>query len=86
VARLIRRRGGVFTSPADPELELLWRERAPDYILEDRDVLQQTAVASGTLERFRVHGLDYGVVRRFRIAHGVDWVLAGRLGPAGASR
>jgi len=86
VARLIRRRGGVFTSPADPELNLLWRERAPDYILEDRDVLHQTAAASGTPERFRVHGLDYGVVRRFPIAHGVDWVLAGRLGPAGASR
>jgi len=79
VARLIRRHGGAFTSPADPELAQLWRERAPDYILEDRDVLYGAAAATGGApESFQVHGLEYGVIRRFRIGRGMDWVLAGR--------
>jgi hypothetical protein len=25
-----------------------------------------------------LHGLEYGVLRRFPIARGVDWTLAGR--------
>ncbi len=79
VARLIRERGDVFTSPSDPELAALWRERAPDYILEDGEVLDATIAATkGTPESFQVHGLEYGVVRRFPIARGVAWTLAGR--------
>jgi hypothetical protein len=79
VARLIREHGGIFTSPANPELAALWRERAPDYILEDGDVINATVAATGgTPESFRVHGIEYGVVRRFPIARGVDWTLAGR--------
>lgn len=79
VARLIRQRGGAFASPADPELADLWRELAPDYILEDRDILYRTAAAvGGTPASFKVHGIEYGVVRPFRIAHGIDWILAAR--------
>ncbi|HEV2855739.1 MAG TPA: hypothetical protein VHC97_23330 [Thermoanaerobaculia bacterium] len=84
VARLIRRRGGMFNSPIDPELAEIWRERAPDYILEDRDVLYGAAASvGGTPESFRVHGFEYRVIRRFRIARGMDWVLAGRHQPGG---
>jgi len=79
VARLIRRRGGTFASPADPELADLWRERAPEYVLEDGDVLYGTAAAvGGTPARFKIHGIEYGVVHRFRIARGIDWILAAR--------
>lgn len=79
VARLIGGRGGVFTAPSDPGLAALWRESAPDYILEDGEVLDAAVAATGgTPESFRVHGLEYGVVRRFPIARGVDWTLAGR--------
>jgi hypothetical protein len=79
VARLIREHGGIFTSPSAPELAAVWRERAPDYILEDGEVLGATITATGgTPKSFRVHGLEYGVVRRFPIARGVDWTLAGR--------
>jgi len=81
VARLIRDHGGAFDSPADPELAAVWRKRAPDYILEDRDVLYAIAAGQGgNPERFRVHGLEYRVVRRFRIGRGMDWVLAERVG------
>jgi hypothetical protein len=81
VARLIGLHGGTFNSPADPELAPLWRERAPDYILEDRDVLfGAIAAMGGAPESFRVHGLESRVVRRFRIGRGMDWVLAGRRG------
>ena len=66
-------------APASPGLAALWRERAPDYILEDGDVIDATVAATGgTPESFRVHGIEYGVVRRFPIARGVDWTLAGR--------
>lgn len=79
VARLIRQRGGTFASPADPELADLWRERAPEYVLEDGDVLYAMAAAvGGTPARFKIQGIEYGVIRRFRIAHGIDWVLAAR--------
>jgi hypothetical protein len=81
VARRIRGHGGVFTSPANPEIADLWRERAPDYILEDGEVLAATIAATkGNPESFQVHGLEYGVVHRFPIARGVDWTLAGRRG------
>lgn len=81
VARLIRAHGGAFSSPADPELASVWRERAPGYILEDRDVLYAIAAGQGgTPGSFRVHGLEYRVVRRFPIGRGMDWVLAERVG------
>jgi hypothetical protein len=81
VARLIRDHGGPFDSPADPELAAVWRRRAPGYILEDRDVLYSIAAGQdGNPERFRVHGFEYRVVRRFRIGRGMDWVLAERVG------
>lgn len=79
VARRIRGHGGVFASPANPELADLWRERAPDYILEDGKVIDETVAATGGApESFRVHGIEYGVIRRFPIARGIDWTLAGR--------
>jgi hypothetical protein len=82
VARLIRRHRGAFISPADPELAAAWRKRAPDYILEDRDVLYGIAAAQGGTPRdFRVHGLEYRMVRRFPIGRGMDWVLAERRSP-----
>src|SRR6185295_11560005 len=77
VARLIRRRGEAFDSPANPELSALWRQRAPQYLLEDRDTLYGIAASQGgSPECFRLHGMDYRVIRRFPIGGGMEWTLA----------
>ncbi|HEV7519266.1 MAG TPA: hypothetical protein VGR07_23500, partial [Thermoanaerobaculia bacterium] len=79
VARLIRQRGGPFDDPNDPALAALWRQRAPDYLLEEGDLVNRLgATTSGGRGVLNVHGLVYRVVRRFPIARGVEWVLAGR--------
>jgi hypothetical protein len=85
VARLIRRRGGPFDDPGDPALAALWRQRAPDYLLEEGDLVNRLGGGrtSGGGGGLRIHGLDYRVVRRFPIARGVEWVLAGRPSPPG---
>jgi hypothetical protein len=80
VARRIRRHGGPFDDPRDPALADLWRRRAPDYLLEERDLTNRLgAAASGGRGVLHIHGLDYRVIRSFPIARGVEWVLAGRV-------
>ncbi len=79
VARLIRQRGGPFDDPNDPALDSLWRRRAPDYLLEEGDLMNRLGGRGG----LRLHGMDYRVLRRFPIARGVEWVLAGRVGGQG---
>ena len=83
VARLLRRHGGPFDDPNDPALATLWRQRAPDALLEEGDLVARlsglggaTAPGRGAL---RIHGLDYRVTRRFSIGRGVEWVLAERV-------
>ena len=79
VAAAIAERGGGFDA-TDPDLAALWRARAPDYILEDDDVMADIiAAAGGAPERFTVHGIAYGVLRDFPIGADARWVLAGRL-------
>jgi hypothetical protein len=80
VARRVRLEGGApFETPSAPALADLWRERRPDFLVEDRDVLHAIAAAAGGTPRcFRVHGLAYGELRRFPIGDRVEWALAGR--------
>jgi hypothetical protein len=79
VARLLRQRGGPFDDPNDPALDSLWRQRAPGYLLEEGDLMNRLGGRGG----LRIHGMDYRVLRRFPIARGVEWVLAGRVGGKG---
>jgi hypothetical protein len=81
VARLVARRGGRFDSPTDPALAAIWRRRAPDYLLEDAPIMDAIiSLASGTRQRFSIHGIEYRVVRQFPLGREAQWVLAGRIG------
>jgi hypothetical protein len=87
VARLIHARGRMFELPSEPELAAFWRDRRPDYLLEDREVMGALArAAGGSLDGFTVHGLRYRAIHRFPIGAGAEWVLAERVPrPGGAS-
>jgi hypothetical protein len=67
-------------SPNDPRLAALWKRRAPTHLLEDDDVIDAIARASGgTRERFLVQGAAFRVVRGFDLGPGRQWLLAERL-------
>lgn len=81
VARLVARQGQAFESPDDPALAGVWRETAPECLLEDAEVtnrLRERPLEPGPLS---VHGFRYEEVRRFRLGDGAaTWVLACRPG------
>ncbi len=80
VARLVAAAGCRFDDPNHPALAAVWRETAPDYLLEDADVMHRIiSQAGGTPQRFAIHGLPYRVIRSFRIGVEAEWVLAQRL-------
>ena len=82
VARAVARRGGAFEQPSAAELAPIWKARAPGWIIEDAPVLKDIAEkAGGNLQGFTLHGMRYREARRFRIAPGVDWLLAERVDP-----
>lgn len=80
VARLIHESGKQFDDPHDPALAPLWAQYAPDYLLEDRDIMTRIAAdAGGTLERFEVHGMIYSRMRAFPLGPDSSWILCRRL-------
>jgi hypothetical protein len=79
VAALIRANNTQFDDPRDPALESLWRERAPDYLLEDGNVIDK--ISSGRRDGFRIHGLEYRVIKTFPIGTAAEWTLAARVSP-----
>ena len=79
-ARLVAQNGGRFDNPAAPALAEQWEKHHPDYLLEDAPMIHYiVSQTGGTPENFTIHGEKYGVIRRFPIGRGVQWVLAGRL-------
>ncbi|NLF09032.1 MAG: hypothetical protein GX594_13785, partial [Pirellulaceae bacterium] len=79
-ALLVARNGGRFHTPTAPVLARRWKSRRPDYLLEDEAVLNHIiSQTGGTHENFHIHGDAFGVIRRFQIGRGVQWVLAARL-------
>ena len=79
VARRVRAAGKRFWSPADPGLADLWRDRRPDYLLEDSDVIDAiVAETGGSRDLFRLHGVPYRVVRSFPIGRRAEETLFGR--------
>lgn len=79
VAATIRAHNRQFDDPRDPALETLWRERAPDYLLEDGNVIDR--ISSGNRASFRIHGFEYRVIKTFPIGKDAQWTLAERVTP-----
>jgi hypothetical protein len=81
VARLVARNGRRFDLPTEHALEAVWRRRAPDYLLEDRSVMDLiVGRTGGDYRRFSIHGIAYRVIDKFTIGRDVQWVLAQRIG------
>lgn len=81
VGQLIHRYKRHFEDPHDPALAGLWRERAPEYLLEDGRVIDGIAGRTGSRSSFSIHGLQYQVVKAFKIAEDTEWTLAQRITP-----
>jgi len=79
VAALIRAHNTQFDDPRDLALEALWRERAPDYLLEDGNIIDK--IAAGHRDGFRIHGFEYRVIKTFPVGKDADWTLAERVTP-----
>jgi hypothetical protein len=79
VAATIRAHNRQFDDPRDAALETLWRERAPDYLLEDGNTIDK--IAGGNRASFRIHGFEYRVVKTFAIGKDAEWTLAERVSP-----
>jgi len=77
VARLVRAHGGPFDAPTAPELDGLWREVAPAYVLCDREVVE-TALREGHGGPLRIHGLRYREIASYPVGE-TQWVLAERV-------
>jgi hypothetical protein len=79
VAHQVARHAGRFDTPLEPMLASLWQSRAPDYLLEDNQIMDYIiSLSGGVRERFVIHGIEYRVVREFPIGRETTWVLAQR--------
>jgi hypothetical protein len=65
--------------PTHPVLAELWRERAPDYLLEDAPIIEAMMKENGGPGRISVHGIYYRELKRFPLGERVDWVLCEKL-------
>lgn len=84
VARAIRRRGRIFDDPRAPELAGPWRRAAPEWLVEDLDLLEERLGPGESLDGFEIHGATYRVVRRYPIGDGRSfWALCRRAGGPG---
>ncbi len=80
VAHLIAKRGYAISNPCDPVLRQRWQQVCPDYLLEDRDIIDEiVASGDGSPQLFEIHGLYYRVEHSFRIGHETDWTLCQRV-------
>lgn len=80
VAAIRRRTAADINYPTNPALKELWPKVSPDYLLEDSQVIQAVIrEAGGTEERFEVQGIPYHVLKKFKIALDVDWVLCQKI-------
>ncbi|HSM14242.1 MAG TPA: hypothetical protein VLA66_09250, partial [Thermoanaerobaculia bacterium] len=81
VARLVRANGGDLGTPRHPLLAELWRERAPEYVLEDLDVVADWLERGEQPQAFEIHGVPYRLARTFPLGDGRSrWALLARAG------
>lgn len=79
VALAIRDAGREFNNPRDAALAGLWAARDPDYVLEEQCILDLALSEGESADRFALHGVTYGVVKRFVLGQGNTWVLCARV-------
>lgn len=79
IARMLRKNGRPFQSPADTMLQEIWHHRNPDYVLEDNNIIDPLIhdLENGALQ---IHGITYRIVKRFPINRTTDWVLCKKSG------
>jgi hypothetical protein len=84
IARLVRENKRTFDNPDDPAIYQAWREKSPDYLLEDLPRLKQVAGrVDGTIESFKIHGIEYRCIKTFTIGKDLEWALCQKSEKAG---
>jgi arabinofuranosyltransferase len=81
VARLVRAHGSDLGTPRSPLLADLWHERAPDYVLEDLDIVLGWLEPGETPQDFSIQGIPYHLAMTFPLGDGTArWALVARQG------
>ncbi|MGA2586588.1 MAG: hypothetical protein ABSF88_06155 [Candidatus Aminicenantales bacterium] len=81
VARLPRDPWRPFDDPRDPALEKIWLGMNPDYYLEDlRRIREIFRTGPGRPPLLKINGLEYRILKIFRIGNDADWALYERTG------
>lgn len=76
VARLRRNPWRSFDDPRDPALEKIWLKVKPDYYLEDlRRIREIFRTGPGKPPLLKINGLEYRILKIFRIGNDADWAL-----------
>ena len=81
VARLVRSHGSDLGTPRSPLLAKLWHERAPDYVIEDLDIVLGWLEPGETPQEFSIQGIPYHLAATFPLGDGTArWALVARQG------
>lgn len=68
-----------LANPLALQLRGLWRKRSPDFWLTDLGYVETVAKESGgTIDNFQIHGINYRLIKQFRVAENPDiyWALS----------
>ncbi|QGJ70150.1 Hypothetical protein PBC10988_18440 [Planctomycetales bacterium 10988] len=80
VAQLINQEGHSFDNPRDEALEKLWKERSPEYLLEDDEQMLKVAWPKSTeIKHLTIHGMEYKILKKFPMNDNRSWILYERV-------
>jgi hypothetical protein len=67
-------------NPTEHFLRDIWRSRQPTHFLEDESkILNMLATHPGTRDQFEIHGINYKLLKSYKIGDKENWLLYAKL-------